>query len=63
VEADDLVGPARPAPISVIDSDEVFELRIAWPGVTSSSSSKTACLISMRSGTASMTKSTSPKPS
>jgi len=51
------------SPISVIDSDEVFEARTAWPGVTASSSVNTACLISIRSGTASMTKSTSPKPS
>ena len=51
------------SPISVIDSDEVFEARIARPGVTASSSPKTACLISMRSGTASITRSTSPKPS
>src|SRR4051812_37147899 len=36
---------------------------MAWPGVTLSSSAKTACLISMRSGTASTTKSTSAKPS
>ena len=49
--------------ISVIDSDEVFEARIACPGVTSSSSANTVCLISIRSGTASITKSTSPKPS
>ena len=35
VEADDLLGPARRARRSrVIDSDEVFEARIAWPGVT-----------------------------
>src|SRR4051794_13806331 len=46
-----------------MDSDEVFDARIAWPGVTASSSPKTACLISMRSGTASTAKSTSPKPS
>src|SRR3954462_9125305 len=51
------------SPISVIDSDDVFEARIAWPGVTSSSSANTACLIFIRSGTASITKSTSPKPS
>ena len=49
--------------ISVIDSDEVLEARIAWPGVTASSSANTACLICIRSGTASTTKSTSPKPS
>src|SRR5437763_4265955 len=46
-----------------MDSDEVLEARIAWPGVTASSSAKTACLICIRSGTASTTKSTSPKPS
>ena len=51
------------SPISVIDSDDVFDARIACPGVTASRSSKTARLISIRSGTASMTKSTSPKPS
>src|SRR3954451_9535930 len=56
-------GRSVTSPISVIDSDDVFDARIAWPGVASSSSAKTACLISMRSGTASMTKSTSPKPS
>ncbi len=50
-------------PISEIDSAEVLEARIAWPGVTSSSSANTACLISILSGTASTTKSTSPKPS
>ena len=50
VEADDLVGPLVASPISVIDSDDVFEARIAWPGVTASSSAKTACLMSMRSG-------------
>jgi hypothetical protein len=49
--------------ISVIDSADVFDEMIAWPGVTASSSAKTACLICIRSGTASMTKSTSPKPS
>ena len=51
------------SPISVIESDEVLDARIAWPGVTASSSAKTACLISIRSGTASTTKSTSPNPS
>ena len=50
-------------PISEIDSAEVLEARIAWPGVSSSSSANTACLISILSGTASTTKSTSPKPS
>ena len=50
------------SPIWVIDSDEVFEARIACPGVAASSSENTACLTSMRSGTASTTKSTSPKP-
>ena len=49
--------------ISEIDSDDVLEARIAWPGVTVSSSENTACLISIFSGTASTTKSTSPKPS
>ena len=47
----------------MIDSEEVLEARIAWPGVTSSSSANTACLISIRSGAASITKSTSPKDS
>ena len=51
------------SPISLIASDDVFDAMIAWPGVTSSRSAMTACLISIRSGTASMTKSTSPKPS
>ena len=51
------------SPISVIDRPEVLEARIAWPGVTASSSANTACLISIFSGTASITKSTSPKPS
>jgi hypothetical protein len=46
-----------------MDSEDVLEERIAWPGVTASRSAKTLCLISIRSGTASMTKSTSPKPS
>ena len=41
----------------------MLDARIALPGVTSSSSEKTACLISIRSVTASITKSTSPKPS
>src|SRR3954453_21736873 len=58
-----LSGRSVASPISVIDSDDVFDASIAWPGVTASSSPKTACLISMRSGTASITKSTSPKPS
>jgi len=57
-----LSGRLVASAISVIDSDEVFEARIAWPGVTASSSAKTACLICIRSGTASTTKSTSPKP-
>jgi hypothetical protein len=56
-------GRSVASPISVSDSDDVLEARIARPGVTASSSAKTACLISMRSGTASMTRSTSPKPS
>ena len=55
-------GRSVASPISVIDSDEVLDARIAWPGVQASSSAKTACLISIRSGTASITKSTSPKP-
>ena len=58
-----LSGRVVASPISVIDSADVLEEMIAWPGVTSSISEKTACLISIRSGTASMTKSTSPKPS
>src|SRR4051794_31890992 len=36
---------------------------MAWPGVTASSSANTDCLISIRPGTASTTKSASPKPS
>ena len=51
------------SPISVIDSPDVLEARIAWPGVQASRSAKTSCLISIFSGTASITKSTSPKPS
>src|SRR3954469_5170482 len=58
-----LSGRLVASPISVTDSALVLELRIAWPGVTSSSSANTACLMFMRSGTASITKSTSPKPS
>src|SRR5215210_2282456 len=46
-----------------MDSDDVLEARMAWPGVSASSSPNTACLISIFSGTASTTKSTSPKPS
>ena len=62
VEADDLVaGAASRRAISVIESEDVFEARIACPGVTSSSSAKTGCLISIFSGAASITKSTSPK--
>ena len=49
--------------ISVIDSPEVLEARTAWPGVAASSSAKTACLIAIFSGTASIAKSTSPNPS
>ena len=51
------------SPISVIESRDVVEARIAWPGVHASSSAKTSCLSSISSGTASITKSTSPKPS
>ena len=51
------------SPISVIDSDDVFEARIACPGVTASSSAYTARLISIFSGAASTTKSTSPNES
>ena len=51
------------SPISVIERPEVLEARIAWPGVEASSSANTACLISIFSGTASMTKSTSPNSS
>ena len=58
-----LSGRVVASAISVIDSAEVLDARIAWPGVAASSSAKTACLISIRSGTASITKSTSPKPS
>jgi len=38
------------SPISVIESDDVFEARIAWPGVTASRSENTACLISITLG-------------
>jgi hypothetical protein len=58
-----LSGRSVASPISVIDSDEVFVARMAWPGVTASSSANTDCLSSIFSGTASITKSTSPKPS
>ena len=58
-----LSGRLVASPISVIERPEVLEARIAWPGVAASSSAKTACLISILSGTASITKSTSPKPS
>jgi hypothetical protein len=51
------------SPISVIESPDVLEARIAWPGVEASRSANTWCLISIFSGTASITKSTSPKPS
>ena len=51
------------SPISVIESPKVLEARIAWPGVAASRSANTRCLIRIRSGTASTTKSTSPKPS
>jgi hypothetical protein len=51
------------SPISVIESPEVLEARIACPGVAASRSAKTSCLIAIFSGTASMTKSTSPKSS
>src|SRR4051812_4765670 len=46
-----------------MESALVFEAMIACPGVTASSSPNTACLICIFSGTASTTKSTSPKPS
>ena len=58
-----MCGRVVASPISVMESDEVFDARIALPGVTSSSSAKTDCLISIRSDTASITKSTSPNPS
>ena len=63
MEADDLVGRLVASAISEIDSADVFDARIVWPGVSMSSSASTACLMSIRSGTASITKSTSPKPS
>ena len=47
-------GRVVASPISVIESPDVFEARIAWPGVTASSSANTSCLIAMRSGTASI---------
>ena len=49
--------------ISVMERPEVLEASTAWPGVAASSSACTACLTSIFSGTASITKSTSPKPS
>ena len=58
-----LSGRLVMSPISVIESPDVLEARIAWPGVAASRSAKTSCLISIFSGTASMTKSTSPKSS
>ena len=56
-----LSGRIVACPISVMESAEVLEARMAWPGVASSSSENTACLSSICSGTASMTRSTSPK--
>ena len=47
-------------PISVIESEDVLLERIACPGVVASSSANTFFLISIRSGTASIAKSTSP---
>ena len=58
-----LSGRLVASPISVIERPDVLEARIAWPGVAASSSENTACLTSIFSGTASMTKSTSPKAS
>ena len=58
-----LSGRCVASAISVIDRPEVLEARTAWPGVTASSSANTACLIAIFSGTASIAKSTSPKPS
>ncbi len=56
-----LSGRSVASPISEIDNEEVFEERIATRR-GSSSSRKTVCLMSIRSGAASITKSTSPKP-
>ena len=56
-------GCASCEPISLIDSEEVFVARMAFSGVAASSSEKILRLRSMSSGTASMTKSTSLKPS
>ena len=58
-----LSGRCVASAISVIESPDVFVARTACPGVTASRSAKTWCLISIFSGTASITKSTSPKPS
>ena len=58
-----LCGRCVASAISVMDSPDVFEASTAWPGVAASSSAITACLTSIRSGTASTTRSTSPKPS
>ena len=58
-----LSGRCVASAISVIERPEVLDARTAWPGVTASSSANTWCLIAIFSGTASITKSTSPKPS
>ena len=50
------------APIRSIDSEEVLEARTASSGTCSASWAKTFCLMSSRSTTASMTKSTRSKP-
>jgi hypothetical protein len=63
VEADDLVRAVGGVADLGDRQPEVLEARIAWPGVAASSSEKTPCLTSIRSGTASIAKSTSPKPS
>ena len=58
-----LSGRSVISPISVTESSAVLVARIARPGVTASSSAKTSCLRARSSSTASITKSTSPKPS
>jgi hypothetical protein len=58
-----LSGRCVASATSVIESPDVLDARIAWPGVAASRSANTSCLIAIISGTASITKSTSPKPS
>src|SRR5215216_7774828 len=58
-----LCGRCVASAISVIERPDVLEASTAWPGVTASSSANTWCLMAIFSGTASITKSTSPNPS